>query len=246
MRLSVGEATRLLDSAGVIVSRSRDVASLYDRLAPSYDAVRALWVKLVGGPAERALVEDLAAVLEPGMRVLDAGCGSGAIARNTLAVEPAARLTLLDASARMLAKAEDVPAERVAGDVQRLPFPDCTFDVVVSAWAIETVDDPVRAVSEYLRVIAPDGRVLYTFCSLPDGWISRAVTVLLRAAVRRGFAGDFLAPERTPWHDCGRSHRRRFQGGLTTQVALRKCSTVGDGIVPSAAAAWNRAEGTGG
>jgi hypothetical protein len=96
-----------------------------------------------------------------------------------------------------------------------------------------------------VRVIAPHGQVLYTFCSLPEGWISRAGTVLLRAAVGRGFAGDFLAPERTPWHDCGRSHRRRFQGGLTTQAALRKCCTVGDGIVPPAVAASNRPRGTG-
>jgi ubiquinone/menaquinone biosynthesis C-methylase UbiE len=233
MCFSVDEATRLA------------VPSLYDRLAPAYDALRGLWVKLVGGPAERALVDDLAAALEPGMRILDAGCATGAIARKALALEPTARLTLLDASERMLAKAEDVPGERVAGDVQRLPFADGTFDLVVSAWAVETVDDPLRAVSEYVRAIAPHGHVLYTFCSLPDGSISRAGTVLLRAAVSRGSAGDFLAPERTPWHDCGRSHRRRFQGGLTTQVSLRKCCTVGDGIVPPAAAALNRPQGAG-
>jgi ubiquinone/menaquinone biosynthesis C-methylase UbiE len=140
----------------------------------------------------------------------------------------------------MLVKADDVPGKRVAGDVQHLPFPDDTFDVVVSAWVIETVQDPLRAVSEYVRVIEPHGHVLYTFCSLPDRWLTRAGTALLRAGVNRGFAGDFLAPERTPWHDCERSHRRRFHGGLTTQVALRKCCTVGDGIVPSADAPSNR------
>jgi SAM-dependent methyltransferase len=49
--------------------------------------------------------------------------------------------------------------------VLELPFADDTFDVVASAWVIETVPDPMRAVSEYLRVIKQDGHVFYTFCS---------------------------------------------------------------------------------
>ena len=104
--------------------------------------------------------------------------------------------------------------------------------VVVSAWVIETVADPVRAVQEYLRVAAPGGHVVSTFCSLPHGWFSRAGSALLREAVGRGFAGTFLAEQGTPWHDCELSHRRRFRGGLTTEVGLSACCSVGCELGP--------------
>ena len=87
--------------------------------------------------------------------------------------------------------------------------------------------------SEYLRVINDGGFVLYTFCSLPGGWVSRAGTALLRGIVEHRFAGHFLGTEETPWHDCERSRRVRSHTGLTTFVVLRKCCTVGPGILPA-------------
>ncbi len=127
----------------------------------------------------------------------------------------------------------DIPASRVQASVLDLPSPINSFDLVVSSWVIETVPDPLKAVSEYLRVIKEDGSVLFTFCSLPDGWVSRAGTAMLRATVAHRFGGNFLPPERTPWHDCDRSYRLRSHAGLTTFVMLRKCCTVGPGILPA-------------
>ena len=120
----------------------------------------------------------------------------------------------------------------IQGSVLELPFADGSFDVVVSAWVIETLPDPRRAVSEYLRVINREGNVLYSFCSLPEGWFSRAGSAWLRSAVRRGFAGEFLDGESSPWHDCARSHVARFSHGLTTEVALRSCCAVEAPVLP--------------
>ncbi|MBA2256989.1 MAG: methyltransferase domain-containing protein [Thermoleophilaceae bacterium] len=203
-----------------------DARDVYDRVAPSYDAFRTLWLALVGGPAEEAMLDDLRAVLRPGSRVLDAGCGTGALARQVKAIEPDARLTLADASPEMLRRTHDVPGERLVANVLDLPFPDSHFDVVVSAWVIETVGNPVRAVAEYLRVIGEEGHVFYTFCSLPEGWLSQGGSKLLRSVIEHRFAGQFIPPERTPWHDCERSHRVRFQGGVTTEIALKKCCDI--------------------
>ncbi len=133
----------------------------------------------------------------------------------------------------MLREAGGIPGGRVARDVLQLPLPDERFDLVVSAWVIETTLDPSRAVSEYLRVLSTTGYLLYSFCSLPEGWFSRAGSLLLRKAVERDFAGRFLAPEEIPWHDCERSRRWSFLGGLTTLVLLRKCCTVGRGVLPA-------------
>jgi len=211
----------------------QSVRCLYDGVAERYEEDRARWLQVAGGPAEAAMHEDLAAVLRPGARVLDAGCGTGALAREILRLEPAVDLTLLDASTAMLAQSGDIGMRRVVGDVMELPFPDDAFDIVVSAWVIETVAVPACAVEEYLRVLAPGGLVVYTFCSLPDRWWTRAATSHLRALVNRSYAGDFIPSERIPWHDCARSHLVRFRGGLTSEVALGKCCSVDEALLPT-------------
>ncbi len=210
-----------------------DIEGLYDRIANRYEQFRALWITLAGNAVERPMLEELQAILAPGLRVLDAGCGTGTLGRRIHTRNPSTRLTLLDLSSAMLAHTTDIPAARVQASVLDLPFSDRSFDLVVSSWVIETVPDPLKAVSEYLRVLTDDGYVLYTFCSLPAGWVSRAGTALLRATVEHRFGGNFLPPEQTPWHDCDRSIRLRSHAGLTTFVILRKCCAVGPGILPT-------------
>lgn len=214
-----------------------DVEVVYDRAAGRYEHFRELWLRLAGAGAEAAMLSDLRAVLHPGAEVLDAGCGTGVLSRKMRELQPDIELTMVDLSAAMLAQADDVPGRRMQASVLELPFADESFDLVVSAWVIETVGDPGRAVREYLRVLKPGGLITYTFCSLPSGWFSRAGSAWLRDAVQRGFAGEFLDAERTPWHDCDRSHLARFRHGLTTEVALRKCCTVAAAVLPVADAA---------
>lgn len=209
-----------------------DPKAVYDHVAAQYDEFRKLWLHLAGGAVEKAMIADLHEILAPRQRILDAGCGTGAIARDVHAFQPDAPLTMLDLSPAMLDRATDIPGEHIAGSVLDLPFPENTFDIVVSAWVIETVSDPMQAVREYLRVIKTTGYVFYTFCSVPEGWFSRAGTALLREVVESRFAGHFLSPDETPWHDCVRSRQVRSQSGLTTYIALRKCCPIGPRIMP--------------
>ncbi|MDQ6892762.1 MAG: methyltransferase domain-containing protein [Acidobacteriota bacterium] len=229
----MAEFPGLDDVQFILSTSSADPRAIYDAAAPRYEHFRELWMKLAGGDAERKMRTILGEILSPGQRVLDAGGGTGAVSREILQLEPAARITLLDRSLPMLRQASDVRGNRVAGDVMKVPWRDDRFDLVVSAWVIETVSDPVRAVAEYLRVLSGTGYLLYSFCSLPEGWFSRAGSLLLRKAVEHGFAGKFLAAEEIPWHDCERSRRWSFHGGLTTLVLLRKCCTVGPGVLPA-------------
>ncbi len=224
------EDVRLLRAAP-----SDDVQAVYDHAAPSYDRFRERWLAVAGRSAEQAMLDDLTAVLAPGARVLDAGCGTGALSRQMLARCPTIDLAMLDLSVEMLARTADLPGQRLQGSVLELPFADGSFDVVVSAWVIETVVDPRAAVTELLRVLAPDGLLVYTFCSLPEGWTSRTGSALLRSVVKHGFAGEFLDDARTPWHDCDRSHRRSFHDGLTTEIALGACCDVNAGDLPRVA-----------
>lgn len=53
-------STLLADLDRAVVECGGDTAALYDRLAPRYEAFRGLWLRLAGGGAERAMLEDTA------------------------------------------------------------------------------------------------------------------------------------------------------------------------------------------
>jgi hypothetical protein len=94
-----------------------------------------------------------------GRRVLDAGCGRGAVARAVLTACPSAALTAMDLSPQMLAHAP-AQANRQRGSIQNLPFEDGAFDVAYCVEALEHAGNPEGAVDELCRVVRPGGRVL--------------------------------------------------------------------------------------
>ncbi len=89
--------------------------------------------------------------LEPGERVLDLGCGAGT---DTLVaaqmVAPEGRVTGIDMTDEMLAKARAAAEEMgatnvdlVEGEVERLPFDDASFDVVISNGVIDLIPESI-------------------------------------------------------------------------------------------------------
>ena len=99
--------------------------------------------------------------LEPlgGLRVLDAGCGAGLAL--SMAAERGAEASGLDASAALLeVAARRTPAADLRiGDVDDLPWPDGSFDIVTAFNSIQYAADPASAVNELARVCRTGGRV---------------------------------------------------------------------------------------
>jgi GT2 family glycosyltransferase/SAM-dependent methyltransferase len=94
-----------------------------------------------------------APLLGPG-RVLDLGCGTGHSYR-----ELAPRETVgVDLHAEAL---EGQERETHAGDMRSLPFPDASFESVISIHSIEHVADPERVMAEVVRVLQPGGRAIF-------------------------------------------------------------------------------------
>src|SRR4051794_11699421 len=111
--------------------------------------------------ARRAILDALA--LGPEDRLLDVGCGGGLLLRDALASGGA--VTGLDHSAEMVALArERAPrAEVVLGSAERLPFADGAFTALSMSIVFFFLPDPVTALSECRRVLAPGGRLaVYT------------------------------------------------------------------------------------
>lgn len=207
--------------------RAKRVLSTYERVAGRYDRYwRRLWLLVAGRAGEQAMLAAVTRAAVGGSVVLDAGAGTGALSRRLAQALPDVHPVLVDVSPSMLARAGDLHDPRVVASVAALPFADDTFDLVMSAWVIETVDDPSAAVSEMLRVLRPGGLVAYSFCSRPVRRRDRWRTGPTRAVVHALFAGHFLREEQTPFHDCGASRRSSFAAGAVTVVLLGKCCTV--------------------
>ena len=135
------------------------VASDYDSFAEAYSAENeaSLLNAYYERPAMLALAGDVA-----GLRILDAGCGSGplfAALRDRGAI-----VTGFDKSAGMVELARrrlgDDADLQVADLGSPLPFPDGEFDDVIASLVLHYLEDWAPALAELRRVLKPGGRLL--------------------------------------------------------------------------------------
>lgn len=101
--------------------------------------------------------------IKPGTRMLDVACGAGQIA--IPAAKAGAEVTGLDLATNLVEKARArADAARVnvrfdEGDAEMLPYPDASFDLVVSLIGAMFAPRPDRVAAELLRVCRPGGRI---------------------------------------------------------------------------------------
>ncbi len=99
-----------------------------------------------------------------GMQILDAGCGSGSMAREIAKAASGSTVVGIDLRdkyidyARMRAKADGLQNLTFeTGDVRELPFADGAFDIIWTKYLLQWVADPMRAMREFARVLRPGG-----------------------------------------------------------------------------------------
>jgi SAM-dependent methyltransferase len=101
--------------------------------------------------------------LRAGQRVLDVAAGAGnaalAAARRFADVTAADYVPALLERGRERAAGERLPVDFVEGDAENLPFPDASFDVVLSTFGAMFAPDQERAARELLRVCRPGGTI---------------------------------------------------------------------------------------
>ncbi len=101
-----------------------------------------------------------------GQRVLDVACGTGVVA--LAAGRLGAKAFGLDLSPALLERARrnatiaGVEIDFVEGDAEALPYPDASFDVVLSQFGHIFAPRPETALQEMLRVLKPGGRIAFS------------------------------------------------------------------------------------
>jgi ubiquinone/menaquinone biosynthesis C-methylase UbiE len=103
--------------------------------------------------------------LRPADRLLDVGCGTGALLAELSRIHPPNLLAGVDPSPEMLAVARrklPEPVELLEGWAEELPFPDERFDVVVSCNVFHYIRHPLAALKETRRVLRSGGRLVIT------------------------------------------------------------------------------------
>lgn len=137
---------------------TKTIKRRYNRLARFYDAMEA--------PLERLRFRAWRSRFREGIsgpKALEVGVGTG---KNMGHYPEGVSVTAIDNSRSMLQRAtrravtSQARVDLLAGDAQRLPFSDETFDTVFSAFVFCSVPDPVQGLKELRRVVKPDGRLL--------------------------------------------------------------------------------------
>jgi len=143
--------------------------------------------------------------LKPGMRLLDVGCAKGFLVKDLMTVCPGLEVFGLDASLYALMNCEpDVIGRLHLGTAERLPFPDRSFDCVLSLNTVHNFPRPraIKVMQEIQRVSGgrafvqvdsyhtPEQKEIFEswvltaeFYDYPDGWTS-----LFKDA---GYTGDY-------------------------------------------------------
>lgn len=169
----------------------------YSRLALDYDRRWSFYV------SETNRVTRSYLDVQPGARVLDVGCGTGAMLELLQADLPAASLSGVDPVGEMLGVAASRLPDGVdlrCGGAEDLPFDNHQFDVLVSCNAFHYVTDPDRALAEMQRVLRPGAQLVVT-----------------------DWCDDFLSCRLCDWYltHFNRAHKRTYRSGELTALADR-------------------------
>ncbi len=111
--------------------------------------------------------------IDPRMRVLDVGCGTGAVARELAPLLSRGHIVGLDREPEQIDYARRQAIEKGltdiefrTGEAEVLPFADGAFDLVFCRFLLEHVREPAAVLREMARVVRPNGTVVACECKV--------------------------------------------------------------------------------
>lgn len=156
-------ATGGYDPSGIDLDEWEILESQLEESIPNYDRVN----RLMTFGQDKAWRKNVREHAEPGMKVLEVGCGPGSFAEDITGVD----LTCLDPSPEMLKVAKrrvdsardsrgESPADYVQAIAEAIPLPDNTYDRVFCLFSFRDFQDKEKGLEEILRVLKPGGQLV--------------------------------------------------------------------------------------
>lgn len=162
----------------------------------------ASWAMLLGrGPAIREKTLEVAR-LAPGQHLLDVGCGTGTLALAAWRrLQPEGKVFGIDASPEMIEMARQKAEKRAMrvsfqlSAIEDLPFPDASFDVVLSSFMLHHLPEDVRrqGFAQVLRVLKPGGRFLAVDLADSTSSLIGRLTRVFGHAMPRGYVEGLVS-----------------------------------------------------
>jgi len=145
------------------MAEDRDVAH-FDRWSSHYD--RSVLQRIFFGPVQEATISEAAVNARSVQAVLDVGCGTGQLLRRLDRRFPYAELVGVDPALGMVKQAQASRADHhigfVNGSVEKLPFPDAHFDLVLTTLSFHHWADQQLGLHEIRRVLRGGGLFVLT------------------------------------------------------------------------------------
>lgn len=143
--------------------KAKYVQHMFGVIAPRYDLMNRLMTAGQDLRWRREMI--LSAGLPPGGRLLDIAAGTGDVSIEALKLHPDIALAVAaDVTLEMVRRGRERSAGQsirwMGGDCLCLPFPDDSFDAVMSAFMMRNVTDIRRALQEQVRITRRGGKVL--------------------------------------------------------------------------------------
>ncbi|MCZ7385536.1 MAG: methyltransferase domain-containing protein [Candidatus Methanoperedens sp.] len=170
----------------------------FEWLTPLYDPVMLLMRE---STFKRSLVEK--AKIKNGYRVLDIGCGTATLTILIKKTYPGAEVTGLDGDPKILGIARE-KVKKAGFDIAldpgmsfELPYPDSTFDRVVSSLVFHhlTREDKARTFKEIFRVLSPGGELHVADFGKPHNALMYLISLVFRHLEEAGDNINGLLPE---------------------------------------------------
>ena len=138
----------------------------FEKAAPSYDAAAVLQQEVAS-----RLVERMELMTMQPLSILDAGSGTGFVSHLLADRYPKAKITAVDLAINMLKQARNKRSFKqrwnkrfnyVNAEVENLPFADASVELVISSLTLQWCQDLPKVFSEFRRVLAPGGLLLFS------------------------------------------------------------------------------------
>jgi demethylmenaquinone methyltransferase/2-methoxy-6-polyprenyl-1,4-benzoquinol methylase len=163
--------------------RARYVHNVFGRIARRYDLMNRIMTAGQDIRWRRETVRRLE--LSPGEALLDLGAGTGDLGREALRQQPDIRLVAVDFSLAMMRAGQ--ASHRLPwlnADALQLPFPESSFEAVVSGFLMRNVGNLEAALKEQYRILKPGGRMLILETTRPrSGILSPFVQMHMRYVI---------------------------------------------------------------